>query len=125
LRYTLISRMNLTIEHQQMEPTASLITLRGKLTLGPECKQLETLIPELLASGNTTLVFDLSELTHIDSTGIGRFIDTYGRLKKAGGEMRLAGVSGVVRESFRITRLDTVFPLYPTVEAACAGPASA
>ena len=111
--------MNLTIEHKQMDPGASLITLRGKLLLGPECKQLEALVPELLASGNKTLVFDLSEVTHIDSTGIGRFIDTYGRVKKAGGEMRLAGASGVVRESFRITRLDTVFPLYPTVEAAC------
>jgi len=111
--------MNLTIEHKQMDPGASLITLRGKLLLGPECKQLEALVPELLASGSKTLVFDLSEVTHIDSTGIGRFIDTFGRVKKAGGEMRLAGASGVVRESFRITRLDTVFPLYPTVEAAC------
>lgn len=116
--------MDLTIEHRQLDSTSSLIILRGNLLLGPGCKQLETLIPDLLAAGNTTLVFDLSELTHIDSTGIGRFIDTYGRLKKAGGEMRLAGVSGVVRESFRITKLDTVFPLYPTVEAACAGLAS-
>ncbi len=38
--------------------------------------------------------------------------------------MRLAGAYGVVRESFRITKLDTVFPPYPTVEAACAGLAS-
>jgi anti-sigma B factor antagonist len=116
--------MDLTIEHQQLDSTSSLIALRGKLLLGPGCKQLETLIPDLLAAGSTTLVFDLSELTHIDSTGIGRFIDTYGRLKKAGGGMRLAGASGVVRESFRITKLDTVFTLYPTVEAACAGLAS-
>jgi anti-sigma B factor antagonist len=121
LRYTFSSPMNLTIEHTQMDPATSLIVMRGKLLLGPECKQLEALIPELLAAGNKTLVFDLSEVTHIDSTGIGRFIDTFGRLKKAGGQMRLAGASGVVRESFRITRLDTVFSLYPTVEAACVG----
>jgi anti-sigma B factor antagonist len=109
----------LTIEHQQLNPSASLITLRGKLLLGPECKQLEALVPALVASGNKTLVFDLSELTHIDSTGIGRFIDAYGRLKNIGGELRLAGASGVIRESFRITRLDTVFRLFPTVQAAC------
>jgi anti-anti-sigma factor len=60
-------------------------------------------------------------VTRIDSTGIGRFIDTYGRLKKTGGEMRLAGVEGAVRETFRLTRLDRVFSFYPTVEAACAG----
>jgi anti-sigma B factor antagonist len=122
LGYTLsLNGMSLTIQHRDLEPGASVVTLSGKLTLGPACKQLETLVPDLIAAGNKTLVFDLSEVTHIDSTGIGRFIDTYGKLQKLGGSMRLAGAAGVVRESFHITRLDTVFSFYPTVEAACEG----
>ena len=67
------------------------------------------------------LVFDLSGMTRIDSTGIGRFIDTYGRLRQSGGQMRLAGAAGTVRDAFRLTRLDTVFSFYPTVKAACEG----
>lgn len=113
--------MALGVEHQDVQAATSVITLRGKLMLGEECRQLETLVPQLLESGRRNLVFDLSGVTHIDSTGIGRFIDTYSRLSQLGGLMRLAGASGAVRDSFRVTRLDTVFTFYPTVAAACEG----
>ena len=36
----------------------------------------------LLERGFLNLTFDLAETTHIDSTGMGRFIDTYSTLKK-------------------------------------------
>src|SRR5580700_4020542 len=111
--------MSLAVERQDVEAATSIITLRGKLMLGEEAAQLETLVPELLKNGRKNLVFDLSGVTHIDSTGIGRFIDTYSRLGKVGGQIRLAGATGAVRDSFRVTRLDTVFPFYATVEAAC------
>jgi anti-sigma B factor antagonist len=113
--------MPLGVHRQDVENSVSVITLRGKLMLGEDAAQLETLVPQLLKSGRKHLVFDLSGVTHIDSTGIGRFIDAYGRLMQAGGDMRLAGATGAVRDSFRVTRLDTVFKFYPTVEAACEG----
>src|SRR4051812_4398631 len=100
--------MALGVEHQDMQAATSVITLRGKLMLGEECAQLENLVPQLLKSGRKNLVFDLSGVTHIDSTGIGRFIDTFSRLTKVGGQMRLAAAGGAVRDSFRVTRLDTV-----------------
>ncbi len=115
--------MNLTIEREDREPATSIITLRGRLLLGPGCKELERLVPEMLQEGRKNLVFDLSELTHIDSTGIGRFIDTYGKLRQLGGSMRLVGADGGVRDVFRVTRLDRVFSFYPTVaEAVDANP---
>jgi len=113
--------MALGIDRQDAEDAVSVIVLRGKLMLGEDCLQLEKVIPELLQEGRTKLIFDLSGVTHIDSTGIGRFIDTYSRLMKVSGKMRLAGASGAVRDSFRVTRLDTVFSFYPTVEEARAG----
>ncbi len=113
--------MNLTIQHEEIAPATRLITIRGKLLLGPGCTELETLVPQLVEAGARNLVFDLSGVTRIDSTGIGRFIDTYGRLRKSGGQMRLAGVAGSVRDSFHLTRLDTVFSFYPTVDEACEG----
>jgi anti-sigma B factor antagonist len=89
--------------------------------LGEDCQQLEAVIPELLREGRTKLIFELSGVTHIDSTGIGRFIDTYSRLMKVSGKMRMAAASGVVRDAFRVTRLDTVFSFFPTVEEARVG----
>jgi len=40
---------------------------------------------------------------------------------KLGGKMRLAGATGAVRDSFRVTRLDTVFAFFPSAEEAKAG----
>lgn len=112
--------MPLGVEHQD-EGSTSVITLRGKLMLGEEAAQLETLVPDLVKSGRKNLIFDLSGVTHIDSTGIGRFIDAYSRLGQIGGQLRLAGATGAVRDSFRVTRLDTIFKFYPNVEAAREG----
>ncbi len=113
--------MSLALEHRDLQPSTTLVTLTGKLLLGQESLKLEALVPQLIASGHKNLVFDMHGVTHIDSTGIGRFIDTYSRLRKVGGKMRLAGATGAVRDSFHVTRLDTVFSFYPTVEAACQG----
>ncbi|HEV1284924.1 MAG TPA: STAS domain-containing protein [Bryobacteraceae bacterium] len=113
--------MALGIERQDGDGAVSVVVLRGKLMLGEDCRQLEAVIPELLSEGRTKLIFDLSAVTHIDSTGIGRFIDAYSRLAKVSGKMRMAGATGAVRDSFRVTRLDTVFSFFPTVEEARAG----
>jgi anti-anti-sigma factor len=113
--------MDLSIEHKQIAPDTGVVAISGKLLVGPGCLELEALVPQLMAAGARNLVFDLSKMTRIDSTGIGRFIDTYGRLRQSGGQMRMAGAAGIVRDAFRLTRLDTVFPFYPTVEEACSG----
>ncbi|MGH9558073.1 MAG: STAS domain-containing protein [Bryobacteraceae bacterium] len=113
--------MPLDVEHREVQDSTSVVTLRGKLMLGEEAAQIDALIPRLLKQGRKNLIFDLSGVTHIDSTGIGRFIDAYSRLAPMGGQMRLAGASGAVRDSFHVTRLDTVFKFYPSVEAACQG----
>jgi anti-sigma B factor antagonist len=113
--------MALGVEHRDVQNSTSVIELRGKLMLGEEYAPLATLVPRLIESGRRNFVFDLSGVTHIDSTGIGQFIDTYSRLGRAGGQMRLACATGTVRDSFRVTRLDTVFPFYATVESACEG----
>lgn len=113
--------MALELQHRDLETSTALVTLNGRLLLGKESQQLATLVPELIATGHKNLIFDLKGVTHIDSTGIGRFIDAYTRLKKIGGKMSLIGASGAVRESFHVTRLDTVFSFYPSLEAACQG----
>ncbi len=120
MRYTAsLKRVPLELEHREILPSTAVVKLNGKLLLGQDAARLGDLVPQLIASGHRNLVFDLHGVTHIDSTGIGRFIDAYSRLAKIGGKMRLAGASGAVRDSFHVTRLDTVFSFYPSVEDAC------
>jgi anti-sigma B factor antagonist len=110
--------MPLTIESTERDNAAAVITLKGELTLGADCNRLHQFIHSSIESGQRHLVFDLAGVAQIDSTGIGQFIDAYSSLEKLGGRITLAGASGAVRDAFRVTRLDTVFPLVASVTAA-------
>lgn len=106
------------ITHHEAAPGTEVITLTGKLMLGPEGDQVVTIVEELLAGGKRKIVFDLSGVTMIDSTGIGRFISSFNKIIAAGGEMRMAGATGHVMQSFKISLLDKVFSFYPSLPQA-------
>ncbi len=108
----------LRIETEEIEPATVLIKLSGSVMRGPESQAIEALVPRLLAEGRKTIVFDIAEVKRIDSTGIGRFIFSLNSVSEAGGSLAMAGAEGYVREVFRVTRLDTVFRFYPSVDEA-------
>jgi anti-sigma B factor antagonist len=108
----------LEIAHREVASGTVVVTLAGKLMLGPEGDPIVSLVEECLARGTRKIVFDLSGVTVIDSTGIGRFISSFNKIMAAGGEMRMAGANGHVMQSFRVSLLDKVFKFYPSVEAA-------
>lgn len=110
--------MSLEIQHKEIDSHTVLVALTGRLMLGPDSTRLGALIPELIQRGSRDFLFDLTGVTHIDSTGIGHFIDTFNRLGKEGGTMRLVGANPSVREAFRVTRLDSVFRFFATLDEA-------
>jgi anti-sigma B factor antagonist len=114
--------MNLSIRQENPDPATTVLHMDGRLLLGPDTVEVEELVQRFLNENRTRLVFDLAAVSHMDSTGMGRFIDAHQKLTAAGRSMRIAGLTGGVREMFRVTKLDTVFDLYPTVEAAIAAP---
>lgn len=107
----------LQVTHQEVPPDLVVITLTGKMMLG-ESAAVESLILSLLGSGRRKFIVNLSGVTHIDSTGIGTFIAGLGKVNQAGGALVMAGAAGMVREGFRVTRLDKVFRFFPDVESA-------
>jgi anti-sigma B factor antagonist len=112
--------MPLEIQQHETEAGIVIIAVAGRIMLGDESTRIETLVAELLKQGRRKLVFDLAGVTHIDSTGIGRFIASLNRVFQAGGKMHMAAATHTVRDSFHVTRLDTVFKFFPDVESACA-----
>lgn len=105
----------MTIDHDDAVSELSVITPSGGVTLGQKSEQIEELVERMLAKGKKIIVFDLSGITKIDSTGIGRFISSYNKIRSVGGEMRMAGATDHLSKVFRITRLDSVFPFYASV----------
>ena len=110
--------MSMEISHQEVGPGAVEVTLGGKIMLGLESEQIVTLVEELLRTGTRTIVFNLAGVKAIDSTGVGRFIWSYNKIAAVGGDMRMAGATGHVLQTFRVSLLDTVFSFYNSLEEA-------
>jgi anti-sigma B factor antagonist len=103
---------------ERMEPGITVVHLTGKIVLGPDSQGLEALVHEFLKKNENKVIFDLSGVSYIDSTGMGVIVSCLSKLMKAGGGLRLAGVADRVRQLFKITRLDNIVAFYPTVLAA-------
>lgn len=63
------------------------------------------------------VVLNLTQVDFIDSSGLGAVVASMKQLDP-GSRMDLAGLSPTVSKVFRLTRMDTVFQLFPTLEAA-------
>ncbi len=106
---------SMKIDHDNPAPQVAVITPLGRVTLGQRSEQIVELVEEMLAAGTRIIVFDLSGITAIDSTGIGLFISSYQRICSAGAQMRMAGATDRLSRVFRVTRLDSVLPFYLTL----------
>ncbi len=109
----------LEITHREVRPGVAVVTLAGKFMLGAEGAAIDELVAQLVQT-HRNIIVDLSGVTHIDSTGIGRLIASFGKVTEAGGRLLLAGATGMVREGFRVMRLDKVLAIYPDLDAALA-----
>ena len=102
----------------ELSPDTAAITVSGKVMMGADSEQIEKRVEEALRAGKRKIIFDISGVTTIDSTGVGRFISSFNKIMEAGGDMRIAGATGHVFHTFHVSLLDTVFSFYSTVEEA-------
>jgi anti-sigma B factor antagonist len=110
----------LDIQRTVIEPDILVMALAGRLALGRECQQVEWGVDELLAGGQPKVVFDLSRLDYMDSTGIGIIATCCGRIEAAGGQVRLAALNPKIEDLMRITKLNRVIGVSPSVAEAVA-----
>jgi len=84
------------------------------------CNYLLDCMKEEVLEGRKKLILDCSHLTYISSMGLGVLARMHSRMKKTGGDVKLAGVHGTVANLLNIVRFNTLFNLYPTVADAIA-----
>ncbi|MGE4328010.1 MAG: STAS domain-containing protein [Pseudodonghicola sp.] len=72
------------------------------------------------ASAPDRVILDLSAVKFIDSSGLGAIVAA---MKQLGDERRLdlAGLTPLVDKVLRLTRMDTVFTLFPSIDEAMVG----
>ncbi len=66
------------------------------------------------------VLLDLTEMTHIDSSGLGALVALQQWLNNRGGTLKMACLQARPKVVFDITRVDRIFAIYDTVEAALA-----
>lgn len=71
-------------------------------------------------SGADQTVVDLRSTKFMDSTGLATLVRFMKQCRETGGDLCLANLQQPVRMIFELTRLDSAFAIYPTVEAAVA-----
>jgi anti-sigma B factor antagonist len=110
--------MLLNIEISKIGASVVVVGVAGRITLGRECQELEYQVQDLLKANEKKIIFDFSRLEFLDSTGIGIVVMCSGKVKQAGGELRVAGAQGIVDQTLKMTSVDQILAFYPTVEAA-------
>ena len=109
------------VEARQLDTGLTVVAISGRLVLGRDLERLENLVNSLLLKGRKELVFDVSAMERADSSGMGTLIACLAHIRTSGGQLRVAGARPKIRRLFRMTGVDQLVSLYPTVaEAATA-----
>jgi anti-anti-sigma factor len=99
------------------------VSVGGELDMAT-APQLQDQITDLLDRGLSRLVFDLTDLSFCDSTGLSVFVRAKNSTDEAGGVVRLAAPQRGVRRILEVSGLVEVLHTYPTVDEAVAADAS-
>jgi anti-sigma B factor antagonist len=106
----------------QIDDSAGAVVIRPKMPRVDieVAGQFRAALLQLVEQGHRRLVVDMSEVSFIDSSGLGALVSALKALKTQGrnGDIRLAGVQQPVVALLEIIRLQRVFTSYPSVELA-------
>lgn len=67
------------------------------------------------------IVFDISQLQFIDSSGIGVILGTMRRARATGGDVKLACPTDSITSIFNLVRMNRLINIIPSVDEAVAG----
>lgn len=106
------------ISHRSLEDTGLvLIQLRGRLDTKAS-KHVRTMLQTLLEQGHHKLILDLSQVPFIDSSGLAALVSGLRLARELEGHVTLYGIQPQARTVFRLTMLDRIFDIHPSLDDA-------
>ncbi len=113
--------MILDFTKRTLQPGMTALEMRGSIHCGPECARLEREVEGMIAARQTQVIFDMAGVTHADSAAIGAIVRCLTKLKSAGGALRIAAAQPMIEYSLKLTRVDILIEIFPTVDQAAKG----
>ncbi len=97
-----------------------ILELSGKIMGGPDATILNDHLHELIESDRKNVVADLSQVSWMNSSGLGILISALTTIRNAGGDLKLANMTDRIKSLLVITKLLNVFDTYDSIEEAVA-----
>lgn len=106
---------------QRIVDNVVIVKVTGDITLSKGGDVLlKDKVQSLLHQGYTNLLIDLSNVSYVDSAGLGELVQTYVTAKNRGGRLRLLNPTKRLKDLLVVTKLLTVFESYDNEAAAIA-----
>jgi len=96
------------------------VSLEGRIVLGEESNALREKVKSLLAAGHKKIVLNMNDVTYIDSSGLGTLVAAHSSARAQGASLKLCNLGAKFQEILQVTKLVTVFEVYPSEAAAIA-----
>ena len=88
--------MPLKVTQNKLDSGVEVLTLAGSLTLGRDAQNFEWTVEELIKNQARRIVIDLTEVSFVDSAGIGILVGCHGKVASAGGQLHHRGQVEVI-----------------------------
>jgi anti-sigma B factor antagonist len=96
----------------------TVLDLNGRLVLTEAEEPLREHVEALIAHGRVKLVIDMTNVTYIDSAGLGMLVAKYVSARRRGGDIRLCHLTPRSTHVIEITRLSCVFSVFDSEDEA-------
>ena len=106
--------------HSKQIDDVLVIEIKGEIMGGADSESFRNIIYEAIEQEKVFIVANLKDATWMNSSGLGMLISGLTTLRSSGGDLRLTNLSEKVRRPLEITKLESVFLTYNSVEEAIA-----
>lgn len=96
------------VDVREAEGGVIIVDLEGNLMAGVDCEIFQEVMSELVSSGWTKILLNLTKLKRIDSAGVGELVAGLKLAEEGGSEVRLLLRGGKVRH---VLELSQILPL--------------
>ena len=91
------------------------VAIEGRLVAAVAPNLRDDVLKRMEKDNKTNVLFDLSKMSHIDSSGLGVLVQVLQKAKAEGGKVVLAALQPAPKIVFDITKVSRVFEIVPTV----------